>query len=203
MVSRRSVWPLAMVGTALLVGGCAVLQDDDPVTWDLSSPTRPSELEPGRTSGVVSDSGASRYTVVFPSLTIEGEFRQVNATAPVSSDDSDGYIDSVDLIFPFADEPGEVLAHVDTVTSLFEIAGDDRTTIDAYVAEFEAKVAANDGAIDVTDFEPGASGLRSTVLDVYGDDSMKVTLLIGTVDTDTFSMTLIVGFDNGTTDDWQ
>jgi hypothetical protein len=181
----------------LLCASCA--HAGDPVTWDLRAPTRPSELRPGRTSTVVSDSGAPSYTLLFPERSITGEFRQVTASTPVAAG-PDGYIDTVTVDFHFTDRPEQVIANFATVGELFDVAGREREALDAYVDAFTAQVAVGGGRIDVDTLEPGTTGQRTSALGVVRDDHMTVVLLIGTLDVATISMKLVMHLGDATVD---
>ncbi len=188
----------------LVVTGCG-LRPSAPVVWDLRTPTTPSDIDPERVTAIGHE-GASSYTVMFPTRTIEGPFRRIRATSPidVSLDPyrtESTHIDTVSLVLDPADEIDTVLANIDTVKESFDVDEAEESTMDAFVSEVEAKVAANGGEIDGGDFVPGASGFRSSTLGVERDEAFEVVLLIGVTD-DAFSMTLVVRFDNGTTDDW-
>jgi len=187
------------------VAGCGRLQSA-PVVWDLRTPTYPGEIDPDRNSAV-EHHGASAYTVMLPTRMIHGGFDLIRATSPVVVE-LDPYrsvpapIDTVSLVFDAADEPGEVLANIDTVRNLFDVEGVDLDEMEDFIVDFRAAVAASGDAIDDEDFVPGSDGYRTTTLGVDADESMKVVLLIGVAD-DEVSMTLVVRFDNGTTEDWR
>ncbi len=204
MKAATALGLLAVTMTVGTVTACGTLRSG-PTVWDLRTPTYPSDIDPERHSAI-EHRGASSYTVILPHRSIEGRFALVRATSPVAVE-LDPYrsipthIDTVSLAFDAADQPDDVLSNLETVRDLFDVDGVDLTEMEAFVDDFRSTVTANGGEIDDEDFVPGSSGFRTITLGVVGDEAMKVVLLIGVGD-DEFSMTIVVRFDNGTTDDW-
>lgn len=194
-VVRRATAVGAMA-LALLAGGCGDDGGADPVVWNLRTPVTPTELG-GRTPSVVSHRGAPNYTIRFPGRDVSGPFASVTATSPVAGTeapvDTDAPIDTVDLGLGFAETAADLTAHIDLVTSLFDVTGADADGLADLLAR--ARAGSDAGLIDTGALEPGTSGSRRSVYGVSRADGLDVVLLVGTVDTDAISLTLVVTFD--------
>jgi hypothetical protein len=192
---RRVVGALAVAG--LSAAGCG--GDAGPQVYDLGRPTTAWGIDPEARSSVLGHDGADGYTVVLPTRTIEGEFDEVNLLASSPGDGTAAPIDEVLLKLDADGEPDVVRSRIADVRAMFDSgAGEDADALDDWLADFDARVAANDGEIDATDFEPGRSGLSRSAFaltdETDGHADVAATLVIGTV-RDAMSLTVDVRFD--------
>lgn len=181
----------ALVVSALLVGACG---GDDEVVWDLREPTTAGDL--GARGTVVTHEGAASYTVRLPGREIAGAFRSIDGLSdPARRAEHGGAIDTLTLRYPFATTAEAVAEHVVDIESIFAIEPERQAALDAFVERVRSSAAANDGRIDVADFEPGTSRERLSTFAITTGSGLVVDLLVSTMDTDTMALTLMIEFD--------
>lgn len=190
--SRRALG-CAAVAAALFVGACG---SDDEVVWDLREPTTAGDL--GGRGSAVSHEGASGYTIQLPGREIVGAFRSIDGLAdPARRVQHGGSIDTVTLRYPFAQTAEVVIEQLADIASMFEITPERRAALDGFAERVRASADANDGRIDVTDFEPGTTRARTSAFAIVDDPGFGAELLVSTMDTDTMALTVMLEFDPG------
>jgi hypothetical protein len=154
--STRSPRRLAalLAGAMFIPMACGVERASGPVDIDLRQPTTVSQLdpEPG-TLTLTGIEGPTEFTVRFPRRTVVGDYQNalfmadVNVDADVPADDPSRAIRFVELKRPTTDDPALVVQHIREAVVEFGADGEELAEIEAFIAEFEASVEANDGRI--------------------------------------------------------
>jgi hypothetical protein len=203
--ARAVVALVALV--ALMAGGC--MDDDKVVEWDLRRPTTPRELGDGARDLITAD-GPADFVIQLPTRSITGRYSSATAYAPAGNatssdlpdDDPAFAIDEIDFSFGFTDDPDQIIANFERIQTDFDVEGENRTAIDAFVAEFGTLTRRSDGVIDIDDFAQEGGG-HITELGVAGDDRSKVIVRFRAMGDGVATMTLNVRWDNGTIPDWE
>lgn len=224
MIARRAV----LLGACLLAPiGCGADdggdRGDEPtdermdsdVTWDLSTPTTPTELG-SRALTLVQADGPGEMSVRFPGgVEVTGTFRNIvgnswghdvtaDPTAPITApapgsplSDPDKPINVVEFNFPFAETADALVAAIDWFTTRFQIAPDEAAELAAFRERFESTVASNDGVIDRDDFRRGGSGSSIYAFPAEDQDGLRPTLRVYVQENGAVAATVRVVFDPG------
>ncbi len=146
---------------------CGCGRESGPVAVDLREPTTVSEIDPdSRTYTLTGIEGPAEFTVRLPRRTVVGDYRGValiadeNVDPDVPADDPSRAIRYVELARPTTDDPVLVVQRIREAIVEFDADGEELAAIDAFIADFEANVAANDGTIVTDSFVlPGESAI--------------------------------------------
>jgi hypothetical protein len=160
--TRSSRRLTALLAAAMVVPmACGFGRESGPVDIDLREPTTVSDIDPdARTFTLTGIDGPAEFTVRFPRRTVVGDYRGVtliadeNVDPAVPADDPARAIRHVELARPTTDDPELVVQRIREAVAEFDADGEELAEIDAFIADFEANVAANDGSIVTDSFVP-------------------------------------------------
>ncbi len=173
----------ALLATAMFIPmACGAERASGPVEIDLREPTTVSEidLEPG-TLTLTEIEGPAEFTVRFPRRTVVGDYQRalfvadVNVDPDIPADDPSRAVFLVSLDRPTTDDAAVVVQRIREAAAEFGADGDELAELDAFIADFEANVAANDGEIVTDSFvPPGESAIFSLGLVVTEYDAVSL-----------------------------
>jgi hypothetical protein len=173
-----------LAGAMFIPMACGFGRASGPVDIDLRQPTTVIDIEPdARTYTLTGIEGPAEFTVRFPQRTVVGDYERalfvadVNVDPDVPADDPSRAIFLVSLDRPITDDPALVVQHLNEAIVEYGAEGDELAEIEAFIAEFEASVAANDGKIVTRSlFPPGESAI--TVLGLVTTEYDMVSLRV-------------------------
>lgn len=180
---------------------CGFGRESGPVDIDLREPTTVSEIDPEPGTLTLTEiEGPAEFTVRFPRRTVSGDYQRalfvadVNVDPDVPPDDPSRAIHLVSLDRPTTDDPAVVVQRLREAIVEFGAEGDELAEIEAFIADFEASVAANDGKIVTRSlFPPGESAI--TVLGLTTTEHDMVSLRVRFFHDDVVLIVTVVSFD--------
>lgn len=171
--------------------------DREDITIDLREPKVGSDFG-SRSDSVASFDGPRRFVVHLPDRTIDGEYDEVvllelSAQPPqpfqaVSLKNVAHDVDEVQMLF-------------DRVRNEFPVEGDLLDALNAFEADFNAKVAARGGRIDIGDFQR-SSGSAIHDLGLWVAEESRAALKWRVFTDGDVLFSVDIQFDNGTDPNW-